>query len=78
MISLNYQLYGTKGFQLRLRFYEDGETRFINVNRNLKGCLQRKHWNQKKKCIYTRAPFYEEKTKIIDGLKEKYEKKLKN
>ena len=78
MISLNYQLYGTKGFQLRLRFYEDGETRFINVNRNLKGCLQRKHWNQKKKCLYPSAPFYEENTKFLDGFKEKYETRLKD
>lgn len=41
MITINYQRFGTKGFQLRLRLYQDGETRFINVTKLLKGgqCL---------------------------------------
>ena len=37
MISINYQSYGTSGFNLRLRFYQDGETRYVAVNKLLKG-----------------------------------------
>lgn len=78
MISLNYQLFGSKGFQLRLRFYEDKETRFITVTRLLKGDLKRKHWNQRKKCLYKSAPFFEENTKALDDFKAKYENELKD
>jgi len=30
MITINYQRFETKGFQLRLRLYQDGETKFIH------------------------------------------------
>ncbi len=36
MITINYQMFGNKGFQLRLRLYQDGETKFINVTKLLK------------------------------------------
>ncbi|ROS86015.1 hypothetical protein EEL39_14835 [Muribaculaceae bacterium Isolate-080 (Janvier)] len=48
MITINYQMFGNKGFQLRLRLYQDGETKFINVTKLLKGSIQKRHWNQKK------------------------------
>ena len=51
MITINYQAFGSKGFQLRLRLYQDGETRFINVTKLLKGSIQKKHWNQKNSCL---------------------------
>lgn len=57
MISINYQTYGSKGLQVRLRFYLDGETRFINVTKLLKGNLVKKHWNPRKKCFYPGAPY---------------------
>ncbi len=31
MITTNYQTYGTSGFNLRLRIYQDGETRYVNL-----------------------------------------------
>ncbi|WP_300935699.1 hypothetical protein [uncultured Muribaculum sp.] len=44
MITVNYQAFGTKGFQLRLRLYQDGETRFVSVTKLLKGAiLKRNH-----------------------------------
>lgn len=50
MITISYQTFGNKekGVQLRLRLYQSGETKFINVTKLLKGAIQRKHWNQKK------------------------------
>ncbi len=42
MITINYQMFGTKGFQLRLRLYQDGETKFINVTKMLKGGVKPK------------------------------------
>ena len=56
MVNLNYQAYGTGGLNLRLRFYSDGETKYVNINRKLKGRLLRKHWNQKKQCFVPSAP----------------------
>ena len=35
MITINYQTFGNKGFQLRLRLYRNGETKFINVTKLL-------------------------------------------
>ncbi len=35
MIRINYQMYGTTGFQLRLRLYQDGETKYISVTKLL-------------------------------------------
>lgn len=36
MVSINYQTYG-KGFNLRLRLYQDGVTKYVNVNKLLTG-----------------------------------------
>ena len=36
MITINYQMFGNKGFQLRLRLYQSGETKFINVTKIVK------------------------------------------
>ena len=47
MITINYQTFGNKGFQLRLRLYQSGETKFINVTKLLKGAIQKRHWNQR-------------------------------
>lgn len=73
MININYQLYGTKGFNLRLRLYQDGETKFINVNKLLTGNLTRKHWNVKRKCLYPSAPDYERNSDTLYSFKKKYE-----
>ena len=70
---MNYQTYGTRGFQLRLRLYKDGETRFINVNKLLKGSLVKRHWNIKKKCFYSSAPFSEENNRALVSFMAKYE-----
>lgn len=56
MITFNYQMFGNKGFQLRLRLYLDGETKFINVTKMLKGSIQKRHWNQKKQLFIPSFP----------------------
>lgn len=56
MVNLNYQSFGNEGFNLRLRFYKDGETKYLNINRKLKGDLRKRHWNQKKQCFVASAP----------------------
>ena len=60
MITTNYQTYGTSGFNLRLRVYQDGETRYVTVNKLLQGQLSKRHWNQKKQLFILSAPFCEE------------------
>lgn len=74
MVNINYQSYGTTGFNLRLRFYLDGETRFLAVNKLLKGKLHTKHWNQKKQQFISSAPFSEENNAILVELKQKYDR----
>lgn len=37
MININYQSYGSAGLLLRLRLYKEGETRYVNVTKLLKG-----------------------------------------
>lgn len=74
MVTINYQSYGTKGFNLRLRFYQNGETKFIAVNKLLKGDLQSKHWNQKKQKFIPSAPFSEENNAILVEMKQRYDK----
>lgn len=73
MIRINYQAFGTKGFQLRLRLYQDGETRFINVTRMLKGAIKKRHWNQKKQLFTLGCPFSEENNSILALFRQKYE-----
>ena len=72
MVTINYQTYG-KGFNLRLRLYQDGETKFINVNKNLQGNLQKKHWNQKRHCFYDSAPNSEENNRFLYEFKKHYD-----
>lgn len=73
MISINYQRFGTKGFQLRLRLYQNGETRFINVTKMLKGSIQRRHWNQKKQLFIPSCPFSDENNSILVQFRQKYD-----
>lgn len=73
MITINYQQFGTKGFQLRLRLYQDGETKFINVTKMLKGAIQRKHWNQKKQLFIPSCPFSDENNAILVQFRQKYD-----
>jgi len=72
MITINYQAFGTKGFQLRLRLYQDGETKYINVTKMLKGSIQKKHWNPKKQQFIPSCPFSEENNYILVQFKQKY------
>ncbi len=74
MITINYQTFGDRGFQLRLRFYQDGETKYINVTKMLKGSIQKKHWNRKKQAFIPSCPFSEENNSILVQFKSKYEK----
>jgi integrase len=73
MISINYQSYGTKGFNLRLRVYQNGKTKYLSVNHLLKGKLLKKHWNQKKQLFTASAPFSEENNHILVQFKQKYD-----
>lgn len=74
MISINYQTYG-QGLKLRLRLYQDGETKFININSGLNGNLLKRHWNVKRKCFYPSAPFSEENNRFLYEFKKKYEER---
>ena len=73
MITIDYQTFGNKGFQLRLRLYQSGETRFINVTKLLKGNIQKRHWNQKKQLFVPSCPFSEENNSILVQFKQKYD-----
>lgn len=73
MISINYQSYGSKELGLRLRIYQDGETKYISVNRLLKGNLLRRHWNVKKQLFIPSAPYSEENNEILMEFRQKYE-----
>lgn len=72
MITINYQAYGTKGFQLRLRLYQDGETKFISVTRLLKGSIQKHHWNQKKQIFNPSCPYCDENNSILSKFLQRY------
>lgn len=73
MITINYQMFGNKGFQLRLRLYQSGETKFINVTKMLKGSIQRRHWNQKKQLFIPSCPFSDENNSILVQFRQKYD-----
>lgn len=73
MITINYQTFGNKGFQLRLRLYQDGETKFINVTKLLKGAIQKRHWNQKKQLFIPSCPFSDENNSILVQFRQKYD-----
>lgn len=74
MITINYQAYGT-GFNLRLRLYQNGETKFVNVNKLLQGKLLKRHWNQRKQALIPSAPFSKENNEILVKFKNKYDEK---
>lgn len=78
MITINYQMFGNKGFQLRLRLYQDGETKFINVTKRLKGPIQKRHWNQKKQSFTPSCPFYDENNAFLAQFRKKYEDAIDN
>lgn len=75
MISINYQAYGSKELKLRLRFYQDGETRYININKKLHGNLLKRHWNPKKQTFRDSAPFSEENNRFLYDFKKPYDEK---
>lgn len=75
MVTINYQAFGNKGFQLRLRFYQDGETKYINVTKMLKGSIQKKHWNQKKQQFIPSCPYSSENNDILVRFRQKYDEK---
>lgn len=77
MITINYQTYGD-GFNLRLRLYQNGETRFINVNKLLQGKLLKRHWNQRKQSFIPSAPFSKENNEILVKFKSKYDERAIN
>lgn len=66
-------MFGNKGFQLRLRLYQSGETKFINVTKMLKGSIQRRHWNQKKQLFIPSCPFSDENNSILVQFRQKYD-----
>ena len=66
MITTNFQTYGTSGFNLRFRIYQDGETRYVSVNKLLQGQLTKRHWNQKKQLFVPSAPFSKENNGSAD------------
>ena len=72
MVTINYQVYGTKGFKLRLRFYQNGKTKYVTVNHLLTGNLQKKHWNRKKEIFIPSAPNAEQNNAVLAKFKEKY------
>lgn len=74
MVSVNYQTYG-KGFNLRLRLYQDGMVRYLCVNKLLRGKILKKHWNAKKQAFIKSAPFSEENNKTLADFRKKYDDK---
>ena len=72
MITINYQAYGTKELKLRLRFYQDGETRYVAVNKQLHGNLTKKHWNAKRQAFRDSAPFSVENNRFLYDFKKPY------
>lgn len=72
MISINFQTYGSTGFNLRLRLYQDGETKYISVNKYLKGSIQKKHWNARKQVFIPSCPFADENNAILGKIYQRY------
>lgn len=73
MITINYQTFGNKGFQLRLRLYQSGETKFINVTKLLKGAIQKRHWNQRKQLFLPSCPFSNENNAMLVQFRQRYD-----
>jgi len=78
MININYQSYGSAGLLLRLRLYKEGETRYVNVTKLLKGNPAKRHWNQKKQHFIPSAPYAKENNDILVVFRQKYEEKAIN
>lgn len=72
MISVNYQTFG-KGFYLRLRLYQSGEVRYVNISKLLKGPLNKRHWNSKKQRFIPSAPYSEENNHVIETIRKPYD-----
>lgn len=72
MVTINYQTYG-KGFNLRLRLYQDGEVRYVSVNKLLRGNFLKRQWNSKRQSFTASAPYSEENNKVLDDFRKKYE-----
>lgn len=75
MVTINYQSFGNKGFQLRLRLYQEGETRYINVTKMLKGKIQSRHWNPKKQQFIPSCPYAQENNDILVRFRQKYDER---
>ena len=75
MIKLNFQSFGKRGFQLRLRLYDGSSIKYINVTKYLKGNLYKKHWNAKRKCFYPAAPYSSENNEFLNDFIKKYEQR---
>lgn len=56
MITINYQTFGNKGFQLRLRLDQSGETKFINVTKLLKVCHPKTSLESEKAAFSSKLP----------------------
>lgn len=78
MIKTNYQSYGSPGFNLRLRLYQDGETRYLSVNYLLQGNLSKRHWNAKKQLFIPSAPFSKENNEALVQFKRSVDEKALN
>lgn len=75
MIRINYQTFGTKGFALRMRFYQNGVIKYIVVTKLLKGNILKRHWNAKKQMFVPSAPYSDENNDTLMKLRKKYEDK---
>lgn len=73
MVTVNYQTFGKCAFQLRLRIYKDGETKYINVTKMLKGSIQKKHWNKKKQQFIPSCPFSKENNEMLVKFRQRYD-----
>lgn len=73
MITVNYQTFGTEGFQLRLRLYQSGETKYINVTKLLKGAIKKQHWNQRKQRFLPSCPYSVENNDILVKFRQPYD-----
>lgn len=78
MFNINYQFYGSGSFKLRLRLYCDGETRYVNVTKLLKGDIKKHHWNQKKQLFVSSCPYCEENNYTLVQFRQKYEDMARN
>lgn len=74
MITTSYQSCGNGGLKLRLRLYQEGETRYVSVTKLLKGNVLRRHWNQQKQRLIPSCPFSEENNEILALFKQRYDK----